>query len=510
MQSNRVFQRIGGQQPPRSLFDLSYSKIFDCNAGELIPICHEDCLPGDVWKIRNQVLCRLGPMIGPVMHEINIYVHYFFVPYRLLWYDDTPVAGDWEGFITGGEDGTNADSLPTWTPAAADTVKYSLWDYLGWPVGANDVAGAIKPLAFPMYAYNYIYNEWYRDQWIQSERAWTTKTIVNRNWHRDYFTSSTTSQQKGTAPAFPLSGTTTATWAAGTITTGLPATSIDDKWEQNIADDQAYVNTAQGAANFLAWHNRNVVDFSAATTYAASDIRLAFATQRWLELNARAGSRYTEFLQSHWGVSPRDSRLDRPEYIGGSKQAVVISEVPCTSSTATEDQGNLAGHGLSVGAQHIRNYKVEEHGIIMGLLSIMPTAAYSQGIHRQWLAEDRYDFYDNCFSGLSEQAIYDGEIFFAADATDKAVFGYQGAFDHYRTRQDIFCGEFRSGNSYQHMHLGRHFAAEPSLDSTFLTCTPTTRHFADTTDPGYWIHFQNNFLVYRPMPIMSNPGIIKM
>ena len=184
-----------------------------------------------------------------------------------------------------------------------------------------------------------------------------------------------------------------------------------------------------GALNALNAFNSNTIDLSVASTFDIADLRLAFQIQKWMERNARAGVRYTEFLISHFGISPKDERLDRPEYIGGSKVPITISEVLQTSSTdATTPQGNLAGHGITVSDAYCGKYLAQEYGLIIGIMSVMPRSAYSQGINRQWLRRTKYDFYFPEFANLSEQAILKAEILAKdSDSThNKDIFGYQG------------------------------------------------------------------------------------
>ena len=158
-----VFSRVSPPKIRRSAFNLSYDKKFNCDMGQLIPVMADEVVPGDVFNIGNEIVIRLQPLVAPVLHEINVYVHYFFVPYRLLWHDSDDV--NWENFITGGEDGNDASTLPRWNPT--NNGKYSLWDYLGFPIGVKP-NGAL-PLSFPKRAYNMIWNEYYRDENLQDE-----------------------------------------------------------------------------------------------------------------------------------------------------------------------------------------------------------------------------------------------------------------------------------------------------------------------------------------------------
>lgn len=260
--------------------------------------------------------------------------------------------------------------------------------------------------------------------------------------------------------------------------------------------------------NAKAFFNDNTVDLSVASTFDIADLRLAFQIQKWMERNARAGVRYTEFLKSHFGISPRDERLDRPEYIGGSKVPIIISEVLQTSSTdATTPQGNLAGHGITVSDAYCGKYLAQEYGLIIGIMSVMPRSAYSQGINRQWLRRTKYDFYFPEFANLSEQAILKAEILAKdADSThNQDIFGYQGRYDEMRTKQSLVCGDMRS--TFDYWHLGRQFNAgsPPALNADFIKCVPRKDVFAVPSEPGLIVSFGNIIKAFRPLPYISNP-----
>ena len=487
----KVFQSVGGLRPGRSVFDLSYEKKFDCDMGQLIPVMADEVVPGDVFKMSNQLVIRFNPLVAPVLHEINAYIHYFFVPNRL-------VMEDWEEFISGGTDGESTIPLPLWSPTKNG--KYSLWDYLGLPVDV--VPDGALPLSFSKRAYNLIWNEYYRDQNLQDEVDLDQEDILLRSWEKDYFTSCLPWQQRGTAPALPISGTTNAEW-------------LTSQFEVN---ESTIPNVAFGGNKMLlkgnfkdsaeAFMNDNVVDFSNAATFDVSDLRLAFQVQKWMERNARAGVRYTEFLQSHFGVSPRDDRLQRPEYIGGSKSPVIISEVLQTSSTdANSPQGNLAGHGITADQSRVANYRATEFGWIIGLLSIMPRATYQQGIDRQYLKRSKYDFYFPEFAHLSEQAIEQAEIFATASSSENTqIFGYQGRYDELRFKRSMCVADMRDRLDY--WHLGRDFDSPPILNSSFIECKPSKRIFAVQDVPGMVVNVANLITAIRPLPVIAEPGMI--
>lgn len=496
---NQVYQRVAGNRPGRSVFDLSHDVKFTCDMGELIPVLHQHCVPGDVMSIANQVVIRFQPMVAPILHEINAYCHYFFVPYRLIW-------SDWESFITGGVDGTEAPTLPvTSGPISANSIE----DYMGLPVGITFPAG-FRPLSFGKYAYNLVYNEYYRDETLVTEVALTDGAIKKRAWEKDYFTSALPWQQRGTAPALPIS-------LSGVLAgygTGIPVAHVStDTTPRNLqvgASAHVDLTGATGTGNFL-WDDPKIaVDTSTvtATSFDIADLRLAVQIQKFLERNARAGARYTEFLQAHFGASPRDDRLQRPEYLGGSKSPVIVSEVLQTSSTdGTSPQANMAGHGIAVDRRHICKYRAQEYGVIIGILSVMPRSLYQQGIEREFLRSTRYDFYFPEFANLSEQPVYRGEIYASAVlAENQTVFGYQGRYNEMRARRSYVASDMRA--TYDYWHLSRQFSSAPALNQTFIECTPRKDFLAAPSPDAMIVSMGNIIRAVRPLPIVSNPGLI--
>jgi len=523
-----LFNNVSKLRPGRSVFDLSYEKKFNCDMGQLIPVMCDEVVPGDKFKISNEVVIRWQPLIKPILHEVNVFTHYFFVPYRLLWEDDGSGTTGWENFITGGSDGTLEPVLPTWEIQTRQG-EGSLWDYLGFPI--ETLPEGAYPLDFPRAAYALIWNEYYRDQTLQ-EKITSTNSIQFRAWTKDYFTSALPWQQRNPiAPSLPIVGETSAVWSSDSFSSGSSYTA-DPAFDSTQVSPIMNLNQAGGVASAQAFFNANTIDLSAASSFDIADLREVVQIQKFLERNARVGARYTEFLGAHFGVSPRDARLDRPEYIGGTKSPVIISEVLQTSTTGYESsptsltpQGNLAGHGITADRNMVGSYRAEEFGLIMGIMSVMPKPAYQQGMPRQWLRETKYDFYFPEFAHLSEQPISQAEIYLNDVEIDNTkLFGYQGKYDEMRVKQNMICGTLRSDAAVplDYWHLARNFDSAPILDSTFITTGDPTRAtgnapsgtfirkdiFAVQDEYGLIVNYANKIKAIRPLPAASNPGLM--
>lgn len=502
------YKGVPGQNVPRNPFNLSYSSMFTADMGQLIPVMIQDCIPGDVFDISNEAIIRFQPMIAPALHEVEMRVDYYFVPNRIMWPEDGEGDG-WESFITGGQDGTLEPTLPTCPNNISVRNVDTLWDYFGFQPSATYTTGPF-PVAFPWYAYNMIWNEFYRDQDLQTELDWsdilTNYQLLHVCWEKDYFTSARPWQQRGTSPAILIGGTTSAEWSSSSFSWD-GSTRDSAEFSAAGADDKMYLSSAQSQANAEAFFADNEVDLSIATASSISDLRFAFQVQKILETMSRVGSRYVEYLRGVFAVSPRDDRLQRPEYIGGTKSPVIFSEVLQTSQTDSTPQGTMAGHGINVSDDYVGRYKVVEHGLIIGLMFVRPKAVYSYGIDRMWLKETRYDYYHPMLAHLSEQAIIGAEIFL--DSTHGSdIFGYQARWDEYRVRKNQLCSDMRCTNTYDYWHFGREFTSFPTLDSDFVECVVRDDIFAAASEPHMIVNFGNKVRAFRPLPRLSMPGMI--
>lgn len=513
----------------RNKFNLTHEKKFTCDMGKLTPFYLQSVIPGDTFNVHTDAMVRLQALIAPIYHRVNVYTHFFFVPNRI-------VMDDWENFITGGKDGNDNTVFPTVT---LTPTLYSLADYFGLPLGHELTVSAL-----PFRAYNKIYNDWYRNETLQDEVSLSTGSgsdtttslqLLKRNWQRDYFTSALPFRQRGDAVRVPL-GTTAPVYGGvvgngktlgltdGTNTGSLTfnttnawalrignnnnATIGETVSEKTLSTLKALGILGTTSHSGLKIANDAIADLSEAGSATINDWRLAFQIQRLLEKNARGGYRYIEWLYSHFGVKSSDARLQRAEYLGGGKAPIAISEIVQTSaSDDTSPQGNMAGHGFSAQRSHSFTKSFEEHGYIIGIMSIMPITNYQQGIERDWLYHTRYEFPLPVLSHLGEQGIYNKELYVDGTSADDEIFGYAPQYEECRHKYSQVAGDFR--NSLNFWHMGRIFENRPNLNSEFVTSDPTKRIFA-TVETGQHclVDLVNSVRAFRPLPKHGNPGLI--
>lgn len=567
---------VGKPRLERNRFNLKYRKLFNCDMGQLIPIQCDLMIPGDVVRYSCDIVTRLQPLAAPILQEISVDTHTFFVPIRII--DE-----DFEESSSGGEDGQTTKTFPRWELGTGQTApKFSLWDYFGHPVAQT--LGPPWPTDWHRRAYYRVWNEYYRDQHYEDaldETLNTTAgTILYRAFRKDYFTSALPDTQLGTAPGFPISGDASAVSftgpllqylgsvggvvtqepnnSAGDWGTGGPDIHLNDIFDglrlysQTISNNMLgnaigntqyeYTQTTPRRINipptntiamrpnlsglggnfdsnigivpnqqFKDWLNQNELTTSGLdASFTVNDLRETVQMQKFMERNMRIGVRYTEQLYGRWRVAPRDERLDRPEYVGGSRSPIIISEVLQTSETTAESpQGNLGGHGLTASVNRTRKYLVKEWGILITLMSIMPKVGYSQGIDRQWLYESRWDLPAPEFTHLGEREIYNTEIYTTGSETNnRDIFGYRGMYDEHRLKHDMVCGDMR--DVFDYWHLNRQFTSTPMLNHEFITTENNIRKdiFISQNEPGFIVHVGNKLSMVRSLPAIAEPGLV--
>lgn len=534
----------------RSRFDRSFVRKMTFNEGKLVPFFVDEVLPGDTISLSVRDFCRLSTPIAPFMDNLYLDKFFFFVPNRLVW-------EHWQNFCFEQED--PEDSIDYVVPtcqlaggAAGENGVGTLWDYYALPTGLTK---ALNVNALPFRMYYLIWNEWFRDENLQKsvkidksdtnavfkadrigdQPSWifsSGSTYVNgfalapRGKRFDYFTSALPFQEKGPGVSIGLAGTAPIEGlSAIPIVGNIPVSSISfNACSYNGSGDSPKTTVAWKGSDYASVTNISPLsimssDFSHAyanlddsSIFTISSLRTAFQMQKFYERLARGGSRYTEVLTSFFGVVSPDSRLQRPEYLGGSSKMININPVAQTSSTNdTTPQGNLSAYGVSASKYHAFTKSFVEHGYIIGLLEVRADLTYQQGINKMWLRSTVYDWYWPTFAHLSEQAILNAEIYAQGTEDDKGVFGYQERYAEYRYHPSEICGQFRSTYTkpLDSWHLSEKFENLPTLSDQFIQDKPPIeRVVAVKNYPHFLIDIGFKYHTTRAMPMYGIPGLV--
>lgn len=559
--SQHRFAEIPKAEIPRSVFDRSFTTKTAFNSGYLIPVFFDEVLPGDTFDVNASFFTRLATPVVPIMDNLWLDSFFFFVPYRLVWDHWTNMHGERKN---------PQDSVdyicPTVTAPDNGFGFGSIYDYLGIPPDKKLTVNAL-----PLRACNLIYNEWFRDENLQDSLtvntgdendAPTTYNLFRRGKRHDYFTSCLPWPQKGDSVEVSLGGSAPVTlirssidpsvpgpvgsrsipvFSAG-LSTGLSVTSsgpfklggrtftlsTDDlrsgSWFGGFVDlpDASYSSglSVSGISFLDTSYIDAVADLSTASPITINSLRYAFQLQKLLERDARGGTRYTELLQSHFGVTNPDLRLQRPEYLGGSSTRITINPVQQTSSTNdTTPQGNLAAYGVGSDVFHGFNRSFTEYGCIIGFVSVRADLTYQQGLNRAWFRKSRFDFYYPVFSHLGEQTVLNKEIYAqgpsvkdaVGNVIDEQVFGYQERFAEYRYKPSMITGIMRSTapQSLDVWHLSQKFENLPKLNAEFIQDNPpVARAVAVQNEPQFIFDAYFKMKCARPMPVYSVPSLV--
>ena len=512
------FATIPSVKTPRSVFDRSCGLKTTFDGGLLIPVFADEALPGDTMSMEMSLFARMATPLHPIIDNLHLDVFFFAVPIRIIW----------DNFVKFmGEQTTPGDStdftVPTITKVTGGGYdNETLADYLGIPTHETPIVHS----ALWHRAYTKIYDEWFRDENLAvpydaptddgPDNPDTLYGLAARGKRHDYFTSCLPFPQKGTAVTLPL-GTTAPVSATGDE---IPTFDIGGDI-RNLEGIGGNTNTRWGPGNAsdadAKWDDPKLeADLSTATAATINQIREAFQIQKLLERDARGGTRYTEVIRSHFGVTSPDARLQRPEYLGGGTTRIIVNVVPQTS--VTESAGAHGDTGAYItAANQLRGWtkSFTEHCIILGMVSVRADLNYQQGLERQFSRSTRFDFYWPSFAHLGEQAVLNKEIFMDGSANDDLVFGYQERFAEYRYKPSKITGKMRSnepaggGGSLDTWHLAQDFASLPLLNETFISDNPPIdRVIAVTTEPHFLFDAFFNYKCVRAMPTYGVPGLI--
>lgn len=552
-----LFNSIPLLKPKRNAFNLSHSVKLTMEMGQLVPFYVQDVLPSDRLRVSATNLIKFAPLIAPILSEVDVYLHFFFVPTRLIW-------DSWEEFITGSYKGKklpeeSMPQMPRWiflrnlvnqaitNPLEGEPSPLqhgSLADYLGFQTFKkgttfDHVNTHYYVDQLPFRAYRKIYNDWYRDENLQEDRDedWFAESgdisvnnsnfqdisyrmrLENRAWRKDYFTSALPFAQKGDDVLIPggisvdpgsqlfIQGTGGLSLSSGSVPTNqylnVTARFNDPKSGDLYVDNgNGKIGATYQSVSLLSGSQFNEFANSGASEGTIRELRRAMAAQRFLERRAVGGTRYIEQIRAFFGVKSSDARLQRSQFLGGCKNPVVVSQVLQTSETTQSSPlGQPAGNAVSAGGKYIFDHTFEEYGYVMGLISVVPKADYIQGIPKMYLRRDVYDFYFPQFAKIGEQPIENQELYFDPTSVDNdKTFGYTPRYAEYRFRNNRVCGDFR--DSLKFWTLARDFDRIQNLNSQFITCDPSTRIFAyENSDFHHlWCEIGLNVKSLRPLP----------
>lgn len=570
------FSQLPSAEIQRSTFDRSSSYKTSFNVGDVVPFYVDEVLPGDTFDVTTAKVVRSQTLLTPLMDNMYLDTYYFFVPARLTWQHWREFCGENRA---GAWAPTVEYTIPTISAPSGGFASGTIADYMGLPIGVEwSAADSLAPSALPLRAYALICDEFFRDENLSdplliprddanqtgSNGTDYVNDVVNGGRpfraakYHDYFTSSLPGPQKGQAVGIPITvpgfaGGTFPVTSAGTLNevpasfypmwyyhgsgtqspgTGSPVSvPLSSEYPRVVQYSDGTIinrpvvitNSTTGGANDVITPANLVTTIPSSgsgedttVSFSVNELRLAFAYQRFLESLARNGSRYTELLLGLFGVRSPDARLQRPEYLGGNRVPIQVSEVTNNAQTTTDFLGDLGAKSQTSDVHRDFIKSFTEHGFLIGVFVARYDHSYAQGLQRFWTRKKFTDFYNPKFAHLGEVPIYQAEIYATSEnlADSSRVFGYQEIWADYRYRPNMVTGEMRpqAAKSLAYWNLADKYDAAPTLSDGWIreTVANVDRALAVTSSVSnqFWcdIYIQNKCT--RPMPMYSVPGLL--
>lgn len=528
-----AFSQVGiSPKVRRSRLRKPTSHKFTGNAGWLIPCYRCEYIPGDTVNINFSVICRSQTPFHATMDDAYLDVHFFAVPYRLVWNNFKAFMGEAVG--------------SKWTPSVERTIPQiqapssdgfvigTAADYFGMTPGVR----SMNVSALPLRAYALIWNEFWRDQNLQDpvEIPMDDSTVVGANsgdhvingakgmiltsnrFH-DYFSSALPFRNRGDELSLEMQlepdGPLQLSQGSGNfkVVSGLGA------WGDTYSGSSAYpvLFGAEGGSGAMGEGNSLSYDSGIKLALNADGMNnfiQAYNINQFLTISARTGGRYRELIKGHFGVTPSDRSMQVPEYLGGKRIPLNITQVPQTSSsTELYPQGNIAGYSLTGEVCDVCTKSFDEHGIIIGLCTVRANHSYQQGVERFFLRQNRFDFFWPELESSPDQPIYGEEIYAYNSYGSRNIFGYQEAYADYKYEPNRISGEFRSGhaNSLDSWHYADEYSSVPTLGNDWIRETPDyiDRTLAVQSESAHQFLFDFKFTNtwVRPMSMYVMPSL---
>ena len=560
------FNQVPRLDITRSRFKRRQDVKLTMNAGQLIPFYVDEVLPGDTFSIDQAAIIRMTTPIFPVMDNCHMDIYYFNVPCRIIWEHFKRFMGEND---TGPWVQTQEYTIPqvkvTGTAEKPAPYEGSIMDYMGIPTKVskgNDSTFSVN--ALPFRAYAMIWQEWFRDQNVDNpainttedatvnytddetkgmdattpdleyilQNAYTGGRPLPVNKYHDYFTSALPSPQKAGEPVIiPITGgapiglynaetgnVTINSAEMGKIFSDSGLLLVNGTYRAGYWDPGAGPTRDKGLAvgDIDGKYFTGVplgADLSSVNATTINQLRQAFQVQKYYEQLARGGSRYREMIYSLFHTKISDKTVQIPEYLGGTRITINMSQVIQTSGTTQESpQGNAAAISVTPFNGSMFTKSFEEHGYVIGVCCIRHDHTYQQGLERMWSRKTNLDFYYPVFANLGEQAILKKELYLTGTDTDEQAFGYQEAWAEYRMKPNRISGKFRSNatGTLDSWHYGDNYKETPSLSQAWMKegDSEIQRTLAVDNEPQFIIDTVIDNTSVRPMPMYSIPGLV--